>query len=98
MSNLFSGDANYMIERFVNQICPVDRDWFESQVHRFIHKKELDVGKIVGMVDGYKVGIMLHIQTNSDFLHVQVDQGEVDPVGFLLKRNGKTVQLASSIG
>jgi len=100
MSTLFSGDASYMLTSFVGQIgVPADRDWFETQIHRFIHQKEVDqAARLCGMMDGYKAGISLHVQTNEEFLHVKVDQGEPEPVNFLLRRVGDSVELASAFG
>ena len=100
MTQLFSGDASYMLTAFVGQIgIPADRDWFESQIHRFIHQQEMtETTRLCGMMDGYKAGISLHVQTNNEYLHVKVDQGEPEPVQFIVRRVGDSVELVSSFG
>ena len=96
---LFSGDASYMVSLFVSKIGAADRDWFETRIHRFIHKQEVTkISRLCSMADGYKAGISLHVQTNNDYLHVKVDQGEPVPVQFILRRVGDSVELVSSIG
>ena len=95
MSNLVTGSGQYLINTLLEKIVPLDRDWLETQIHKFIQKKEIDPARMIGMVDGYKVGVILTV--GNSHLELSIDAGEEKPISFFLLRVNNAVQLVSSI-
>ena len=95
MASLITGDGQYLVTTLLEKLAPVDRDWLETQIHNFIHKKEIDPARMIGMLDGYKVGVILTV--GNSHLEISMDAGTEEPMSFFLLRVNNEVKLVSSV-